>query len=405
LTEAIKLFSIIMLIVILLRLKLDLGLVMFISSILLGLLFQLSFYGIINNIYLTVSDPNTLELVGIVVLVYILSSILRRTKSMDGIISSLLNIVVDYRLILFFIASFLGLIPMPAGAMFSAPLLREIGARNNMNSEDIMFANYWFRHVWEFVWPLIPGVLLYASVIGVDIREIMIFQFPFTIIALSIGFFWMYTHLESNNNFQINYKDWKPQIRTLFQSVWSILLIIFLVLFLKINLLVSVSISIILLLIIQRISMKELRDIIFQDVSFKVVIMIIGIMLFKQVLENTDSMTQLPQFFSAIGINVWVVLFFIPFLLGFLTGITTGFIGITFPILMPLMTQGGSLNVSMAMLAYLAGYIGMMVSPMHLCLTVTIEYLNANILKFYKILSIHLLILLSLSALYLFLFV
>jgi len=307
-----------MLIVILLRLKLDLGLVMFISSILLGLLFQLSFYGIINNIYLTVSDPNTLELVGIVVLVYILSSILRRTKSMDGIISSLLNIVVDYRLILFFIASFLGLIPMPAGAMFSAPLLREIGARNNMNSEDIMFANYWFRHVWEFVWPLIPGVLLYASVIGVDIREIMIFQFPFTIIALSIGFFWMYTHLESNNNFQINYKDWKPQIRTLFQSVWSILLIIFLVLFLKINLLVSVSISIILLLIIQRISMKELRDIIFQDVSFKVVIMIIGIMLFKQVLENTDSMTQLPQFFSAIGINVWVVLFFIPFLLGFL---------------------------------------------------------------------------------------
>jgi uncharacterized protein len=405
LTEAIKLFSIIMLIVILLRLKLDLGLVMFISSILLGLLFQLSFYGIINNIYLTVSDPNTLELVGIVVLVYILSSILRRTKSMDGIISSLLNIVVDYRLILFFIASFLGLIPMPAGAMFSAPLLREIGARNNMNSEDIMFANYWFRHVWEFVWPLIPGVLLYASVIGVDIREIMIFQFPFTIIALSIGFFWMYTHLESNNNFQINYKDWKPQIRTLFQSVWSILLIIFLVLFLKINLLVSVSISIILLLIIQRISMKELRDIIFQDVSFKVVIMIIGIMLFKQVLENTDSMTQLPQFFSAIGINVWVVLFFIPFLLGFLTGTTTGFIGITFPILMPLMTQGGSLNVSMAMLAYLAGYIGMMVSPMHLCLTVTIEYLNANILKFYKILSIHLLILLSLSALYLFLFV
>jgi uncharacterized protein len=405
LTEAIKLFSIIMLIVILLRLKLDLGLVMFISSILLGLLFQLSFYGIINNIYLTVSDPNTLELVGIVVLVYILSSILRRTKSMDGIISSLLNIVSDYRLILFFIASFLGLIPMPAGAMFSAPLLREIGARNNMNSEDIMFANYWFRHVWEFVWPLIPGVLLYASVIGVDIREIMIFQFPFTIIALSIGFFWMYTHLESNNNFQINYKDWKPQIRTLFQSVWSILLIIFLVLFLKINLLVSVSISIILLLIIQRISMKELRDIIFQDVSFKVVIMIIGIMLFKQVLENTDSMTQLPQFFSAIGINVWVVLFFIPFLLGFLTGTTTGFIGITFPILMPLMTQGGSLNVSMAMLAYLAGYIGMMVSPMHLCLTVTIEYLNANILKFYKILSIHLLILLSLSALYLFLFV
>jgi len=72
---------------------------------------------------------------------------------------------------------------------------------------------------------------------------------------------------------------------------------------------------------------------------------------------------------------------------------------------MPLMTQGGSLNVSMAMLAYLAGYIGMMVSPMHLCLTVTIEYLKADIAKFYKKLSIHLLILIIISTLYIYLFI
>ena len=404
-TEAIKLFSIIILIVILLRLRLDLGFVMLISSIVLGLLFQLGFYGIINNIYLTVRDPNTLELVGIIILVYILSGILRRTKSMDGIISSLLNIVADYRLILFIIASFLGLIPMPAGAMFSAPLLREIGEKNNMNAEDIMFANYWHRHVWEFMWPLYPVVLLYSSFIEIDVREIMILQFPFTIIALSIGFFWMYTHLESNNNVKINYRDWKAQIFMFFKSVWSILLIIFLVLFLKINLLVSLSISIILLLIIKRISIKEVWEIIFQDVSFKVVIMIIGIMLFKQVLESTDSITQLPQFFSTIGINIWVVLFFIPFLIGSLTGVTISAIGVSFPILMPIITQQGSLNLSMAMIVYIAGFTGMMISPMHLCLTVTLEYLKADIVKFYKMLSIHLLILIFISTLYIYLFI
>jgi uncharacterized protein len=405
LTEAIKLLSIIILIIILLRLRLDLGLVMFLSSIVLGFLFQLGCYGIINNIYLAVIDPNTLELVGIIVLVYILSGILRRTKSMDGIISSLLNIVADYRLILFIITSFLGLIPMPAGAMFSAPLLREIGEKNNMNAEEIMFANYWLRHIWEFMWPLYPVVLLYSSFIKVDVREIMILQFPFTIIALSIGFFWMYTHLDSNNNFKINYKDWKIQIFTFFKSVWSILLIIFLVLFLKINLLVSLGISIILLLIIKRISIKKIWEIFFQDVSFKVVIMIIGIMLFKQVLESTDSITQLPQFFSTIGINIWVVLFFIPFLIGSLTGVTISAIGVSFPILMPIMTQYGSLNLSMAMVAYIAGFTGMMISPMHLCLTVTIEYLKADILKFYKILSISLLVLIIISTLYIYLFI
>jgi len=169
LTEAIKLSFVIILIIILLRLKWDLGLVMFLSSILLGLLFQLGFNGIVHNIYLTIIDPTTLQLIGIVVLVYVLSSILRRAKSMEGIVGSLQNIVADYRLILFLIASFLGLIPMPAGAMFSAPLLKEIGEKNHMSPEEIMFSNYWFRHVWEFVWPLIPGLILYVSVIGVDL--------------------------------------------------------------------------------------------------------------------------------------------------------------------------------------------------------------------------------------------
>ncbi|HKK83483.1 MAG TPA: DUF401 family protein, partial [Atribacterota bacterium] len=169
--------------------------------------------------------------------------------------------------------------------------------------------------------------------------------------------------------------------------------------------LVSLSISIILLLIIKRISIKEVWGIISQDVSFKVVIMIIGIMLFKQILESTDSITQLPQFFSTIGINIWVVLFFIPFLIGSLTGVTISAIGVSFPILMPIMTQYGSLNLSMAMVVYIAGFTGMMISPMHLCLTVTIEYLKADIAKFYKKLSIHLLILIIISTFYIYLFI
>jgi len=405
LTEAIKLSFVIILIIILLRLKWDLGLVMFLSSILLGLLFQLGFNGIVHNIYLTIIDPTTLQLIGIVVLVYVLSSILRRAKSMEGIVGSLQNIVADYRLILFLIASFLGLIPMPAGAMFSAPLLKEIGEKNHMSPEEIMFSNYWFRHVWEFVWPLIPGLILYVSVIGVDLREIMIIQFPLSVFALLIGFSWMYTHLARKNNGKINYQDWKPQLFTFFKSVWSILFIIFLVLFFKIDLLVSLSVTIVLLLMFHRISTGELKEIIFKDISFKVIILIIGIMLFKQILESTDSMNQIPQIFSEIGINIWVILFFIPFLLGFLTGITTGFIGISFPILMPLMTQGGSLNLSMAMFAYIAGFSGMMISPMHLCFTVTIEYLKVNIFKFYKILLIHLLIFIMISTFYIFIFI
>lgn len=402
---AVKLLVVIILIVVLLLIKLDLGLIMFLSSVLLGLLFKHGFYEFTINFFLTITNYTTLELIGVIVLVYVFSSILLRTKSMEGIVSSLQSIVADYRLILFFIASFLGLIPMPAGAMFSAPLVRKIGEKNNLTPEEIMFSNYWFRHTWEFIWPLIPGVVLYSSVTGISLRDIMILQFPISIAALLIGFVWMYSHLKKSINDEINYKDLKNQILNFFKSVWSILLIVSLVLFANLDLLIALGITIIILIVIHKISVVTLKEIALRDISFKVIILIIGIMFFKQVLESTQGMNQIPQIFSAIGINIWVILFIIPFVLGFLTGITTGFVGISFPILMPLMIQGGSLNLSMVVFAYVAGFVGMMMSPMHLCFTVTVEYLKVNIFSFYKTLAIHLLVLLVASSIYIYLLV
>ena len=403
LTEAIKIISVIILIVVLLGLKWNLGLIMFVSSVFLGILFQQGFYELATNLYLAIIDYTTLQLIGIIVLVYILSSILIRTKSMEGIEKSLQNIVSDYRLIVFFIASFLGLIPMPAGAMFSAPLLKEIGVKNNMSSEEIMFFNYWFRHIWEFVWPLIPGVLLYTSVTGLDIRQVMIFQSPLVFIALIIGLLWMYLSLKRKKNNEINSESPGQQWLLLFKSIWSILFIIFLVLFIKINLLIALTVTTIMLLIIYReILLPKLKEIIFYDISFKVVFLVVGIMFFKQVLENTNSMEQISLLFSALGINIWVILFFIPFLLGFLTGSTAGFVGISFPIIMPLLIQSGTLNMPMVIIAYVAGFSGMMMSPMHLCFTVTVEYLKADILKFYKRLSISIVGLIMISSIYVF---
>jgi hypothetical protein len=97
-------------------------------------------------------------------------------------------------------------------------------------------------------------------------------------------------------------------------------------------------------------------------------------------------------------------LFSIPFVLGFLTGITVGFVGISFPMLMPLMTQGDTLNISMAIFAYVSGFVGMMMSPMHLCFAVTVEYLKVNIFKFYKMLILNLLTLIFLGSLYIYIF-
>ena len=402
--ESIKLISVIVLIIIMLRLRWDLGLTMFLSSILLNFLFHISLKGLLYNIYFAVTDSTTLQLIGIVVLVYIMSGILKRTKSMEGIVYSLQQIVSDYRIILFLVASFLGFIPMPSGAMFSAPLLKEIGEENQMSPEEIMFSNYWFRHVWEFFWPLIPGVALYISIIGISVRDIVITQFPLTIFALSIGFIWMHLTLRKINKNKITHANLNQNLFNFLKHGWPILLVLLLVISVKMNLLNSLIVTIILLLITKRVPFKTIQEIIVHDISIKIVFMIIGIMLFKQVLNNTNSLEPISQFLSETGISIWVIIFSIPFLIGFLTGIGVGFVGVSFPIILPLMANNGSINLSMAMFAYLAGFAGMMVSPMHLCLALTVEYLKVDVAKFYKKLSLNLLVLIVISSTYIIFF-
>lgn len=404
LAESIKLFSITVLIVVLLRFRVDLGLTMFIASLTLSLLFQIGLKTLFYNIYLTIIDPITLLLIGTVVFVYMLSGILKRTRSMKDIVGSLECMVSDYRLILFFIASFLGLIPMTSGAMFSAPLAKEIGESNEMSPEEIMLSNYWFRHVWEFIWPLVPGVVLYTSMIGISSRELMVIHLPFSIFALLLGFFWMYLNIKKRNNSKTEHNNFRLQLWTFLKSAWSILLIILLVMFFKVHLLIALLISIVLLIVVHRVSGTMCLGIIRHDIPVKVVAMIVGIMLFKQILDTTNSLEPISRFLSEIGINIWVILFLIPLLMGSLTGMTAGFVGVSFPIILPLMMKDGSLNMSMAMFAYLAGFSGMMLSPMHLCFSLTVEYLQVDLTKLYKKLLPNVLILIIISFVYIFIF-
>ena len=73
------------------------------------------------------------------------------------------------------------------------------------------------------------------------------------------------------------------------------------------------------------------------------------------------------------------------FISGFITGIAMGFVGASFPLIIPLF-HSGSIPDYMAytVLAYSFGYMGMMLSPVHLCLLVTKDFYQASLIKSYR---------------------
>jgi len=397
-TEIIKLLAIIAVIIFLIKKKWKLEYVILLASLLAGVFFNLSPIQIGHNFVLALIDPATLKLIGIIVLVYILSGVLRKVESLRDLVDSLQGLVKDYRLTLAFIPALLGLIPMPAGAMFSAPMVKEVGGRAGLTPEEETFVNYWFRHIWEFVWPLFPGIILFAGLLKVEIQEVILVQFPLTITAVIVGFVWEYKNLRKDTTL-INKKDILINFKKLFFGVWPILLIVILVLGTKTDLLFSLVIVILSLIFlnIKKLSLKMLKEIIRNDIDLSVVILIASIMIFKRILQVSGGIEIIPEAFAKLGIHPFIVLFSIPFFIGMMTGMGTAALGIGLPVLLPIIVQGEA-NLYYAMLAFTGSFVGVMISPMHLCLVVTRNYFKADMGKIYKMLILPLTIII-LSAL------
>jgi len=284
------------------------------------------------------------------------------------------------------------LIPMPAGAIFSAPMVKEIGDREGLTAEENTFVNYWFRHIWEFVWPLFPGMILFAGLLKVEIREVILVQFPLTITAVIVGFIWEYKNLKKDAG-TISKKDIFLNLKKLFLGIWPILLIIVLVLAAKIDLLFSLILAILSLFLLnfRKFKLPVLKKIIKNDIDLGVVILIAGIMIFQRMLQVSGGIEIIPEVFAKLGVHPFIILFSIPFFIAVSTGVSSAAIGIGLPILLPIIIQGEA-NLYYAMLAFTGNFIGVMISPMHLCLVVTKNYFKADMGKIYKMLILPLII-------------
>jgi hypothetical protein len=122
-----------------------------------------------------------------------------------------------------------------------------------------------------------------------------------------------------------------------------------------------------------------------------VVILIASIMIFQRMLQTSGGIEIIPEVFVKLGVHPYLVLFAIPFFIGTMTGLSTAALGIGLPILLPMIVQGEA-NLYYAMLAFTGSFIGVMISPMHLCLVVSKNYFKTDMGKIYKMLILPLMI-------------
>ncbi len=367
--------------------KWNLGIIIFSISVIIGIIFGISPLTLLRNIILAVIDPVTLELFAIIILAIFLSNLLREKGNLRNIVTSLETFVRNPRLSLIIPPAFIGFLPMPAGALFSAPMVEESSKNLRINAENKVFLNYWFRHIWEYCWPLYPGLILAAAIINVPIRKIIITQFPLTLAAIFAGLFFGMRKISFPQNLTNNRKPREvlQGILSFIINIWPILAIIFLVLVFKIELILALLTITGIFLAMAKIKGNRMFLVVKKSFSWEMLLIVASVMIFKRIIEMSPLFSAIPTFFKDFGVSPLLFLFLIPFIIGLLTGLTAAFVGITFPLLLPLIYQSEP-NLTYVILAYAGGFAGVLLSPIHLCLIVTIQHFKANLKKIYRIL-------------------
>lgn len=379
-----KIILIVLVLLFLIKKKWDLGLVLFIGTLLTGVAFRLDFPVLARNILEALISTETLSLFGIIILVLYLGNLLQLKGNFKKMVDSFKNLIPEPRLILALPSSFIGLLPMIGGALMSAPIVEEAGQRWKLTPAWKTFLNYWFRHIWEYSWPLYVNMILASAILQIPIKRIATVQFPFTVLAAILGLIILFKHVHRLPDEKTGGKFLKSLLN-LILSIWPIFLVIVLIFVFKFSMLLALAATAFLTLIFFRMDFRERSRILWQSISLKTLFLIASVMVFKRILEVSGALESVTGVSQSEGISAYLLLFAVPFFLGLLTGVNHAYVGISFPILLPIF---GSENPDMVlvMFAYVSGFVGILLSPAHLCLVLTLDYFKAELRDVYKIL-------------------
>jgi len=303
---------------------------------------------------------------------------LRASGALSGMVNGLEQIFSSIKLTLASMPAFLGFLPSLGGAIFSAPIVEEASKGLNLSPEHKTAINFWFRHIFEFSNPIIPGMIIACSIVGVPFSQFVSHLAWLTVVAFLVGYFYLMVPIKNAHV--------KPVTGNKMKYVADILLCLFPVLsnFILVMVFhVQASVAMISSTIVMYLLLKflhrniSIKEILIGAIDKKMFGNVLMILIFIQLLIATNVLTAIVAAFKASPLPIPVIIAAISFIIGILTGMSQGHVAIIMPIVAAL--APGDMRMTAIAMAFGVG--GQMLTPTHVCFTVTIDYFNANFIK------------------------
>ena len=346
------------------------------SSVLLGFL-TLPFAELTGIIYNVLSNKSILFLSIAVGLIPVIGGVMEKGGIIDALIESL---HIPRRLYAALAPSALGMLPVPGGALLSAPLLDRIG--DDLMGDKKAAINVYFRHVLILIYPL--GTLLATTkMAGVSLYGAVLFTIPFFIIMGISGYFFLLMRIEGR----------MPGFREMKWRTPGIPLLIVLIppivhTFLmkaipdvpgEIHLVAGVTTSILAGVFFGRLDLRGFKNAFLEAKVWRYTFLILAVFIFMYVFKATT----IAGFISKLTSSKFVLVVFIGSALGFLTGRVNLPVALMVPILAALPEEGKMKILDFSILHF-SIFVGYVISPVHPCILVSLQYFKTSYLSSLK---------------------
>uniref|UniRef100_A0A7V0Z6M9 DUF401 family protein n=1 Tax=candidate division WOR-3 bacterium TaxID=2052148 RepID=A0A7V0Z6M9_UNCW3 len=346
----------------------NLPLALFCGTIILGL-FTVPPLNIFKIFLNTITDIPVVLLAFVVFFIPMIGGVMRETGQMDNIVK---NLRIGKRGIMALAPAIMGLLPMPGGALFSAPIMEKSG--EGVNDDLKVAINIWYRHLLILIYPLSSDLIATTKIAGLNIYSAILYLFPALIIAGILGQIFFLSKVEG----KLSYKEafslknlLIPLFIILVAPIMDFLSRSFQIFSIKeIGTLIGVGTGFILSIILTPVNIN-LKQVFIKMKPYRFSFIIIGLFYFL----NVFKVSGIDRFIAGIP--------FPPLLLciiaGFILGVGTGRVLLPSSIIFPIFLISNHITLLDFSLIYTGIFFGYVVSPVHPCLSVTCEYFSTKL--------------------------
>lgn len=381
------------------RLRLNLALSILLGGIVMGLFFGMLPHAIATTGLAALVQEKFLFLAAIVGLIMVLSDGLERSGQSRRLMEALSGYLTSPRLRLVFFPALIGLLPMPGGAIFSAPMVKTMGQDLALPAEDQALINYWFRHVWETAWPLYPGIILTVALAEIPIGTFIAKTWPGVVTMLLVGWFFYLRRLrfpakgEATGSItnratpRVVAREGLPLLIAIVGAVGCETLLARLAPSVPFEwgVIAALLAAVVALMLGNRLGWAFLRQVLGKKSLWQMMLVVAAIFVFKDIMEAAGIVEQMAAAAGG-GVALFAAAVFLPFLVGMVAGINVAFVGATFPLLLGLLQNLGLAQqmIPYLVLATFAGFTGVMISPIHICFVLTCNYFSTSIARAWR---------------------